>query len=120
MIRRVSHCLAVVLTAALICTTSFAAPIPSKAESGPQPSSREADLGTIQDVLARDDVARALSAHGLTGEEVESRLARLSDQDLRDLASNLSQIQAAGEEVPEYIWWLAGGFLAVLILAAIF
>jgi hypothetical protein len=120
MSRRISGLLAPVLAVAVVCSVQapcFAATIPSKAET--EVSSRGADLGTVQDVLAREDVARALSAHGLTSEEVESRIARLSDQDLRYLASNLSQIQAAGEEVPEYIWWLAGGLLAVLILAAL-
>ncbi len=65
-------------------------------------------------------MADALESYGLSTDEVESRLARLSDEDFRHLASTLDQIQAAGEEVPEYVWWLAGGLLAVLILAAIF
>jgi hypothetical protein len=120
--RRISRLLAVALAVAVVCsvqTPYFAATIPSKVETESEIASRVADLGTVQDVLAREDVAEALSAHGLTSEEVENRIARLSNQDLRYLASNLSQIQAAGEEVPEYIWWLAGGLLAVLILVAI-
>ena len=71
-------------------------------------------------VLSRDQrLLEHVASFGLSTDEVESRLAKLSDEDIRHLASNLDQIQAAGEQVPEYIWWLAGGLLAVLILAAI-
>ena len=80
---------------------------------------RASDEAVVKDVLIQEQVANALTSFGLSPEEVESRLAKLSDEDLRHLASNLDQIQAAGEQVPEYIWWLAGGLLAVLILAAI-
>jgi hypothetical protein len=92
---------------------SFAAAIPSKAEASP---TRDADLAQIRDVLARQEVARALADRGLASEEVEERLARLSDEDLRALAE---QIQAAGA-VPEYIWILLGVFLAVSILVMVF
>jgi hypothetical protein len=95
---------------------SFAAAIPSKAEASP---TRDADLAQIRDVLARQEVARALADRGLASEEVEERLARLSDEDLRALAGNVEQIQAAGA-VPEYIWILLGVFLAVSILVMVF
>jgi hypothetical protein len=112
--------LAVALLAALLAPAqALAAPIPSKARTIP-PTPRDADAVTVTDFLARAEVAEALAAAGLSAEDVKDRLARLSDEDLRHLASNLAQIQAAGEEVPEYIWWLAGGLLGVLILAAIF
>jgi len=91
--------------------------IASRAES--PAAGRAADLARVSDVVARDEVAQALAAHGLTAEEVENRLVRLSDEDLRRLAANLDQVQAAGN-VPNYIWILLGIFLAVSILAMIF
>lgn len=123
MIQRVSRYLAAALAVTMLCTApAFSAPIPSKAEVevDAEAPSREEALSAVKEFLARDEVARALSARGFDDEQIESRLAQLTDEDLRGLASNLAQIQAAGEEVPEYIWWLAGGLLAVLILVAIF
>ena len=73
----------------------------------------------MSDLVARDEVAQALAAHGLTPQEVEQRLGRLSDEDLSRLAANLDQVQAAGS-VPEYIWILLAIFLAVSILLMIF
>jgi hypothetical protein len=89
----------------------------SRAES--PSASRAADLARVSDLVARDHVARALAAHGLTAQQVEERLVRLSDVDLQRLAANLDQVQAAGN-VPNYIWILLGIFLAVSILAVIF
>jgi hypothetical protein len=91
--------------------------IASKAD-GPS-ASRTADLARVSDAVARDEVAQALAAHGLAPQEIEQRLVRLSDEDLRRLASNLDQLQAAGN-VPNYIWILLGIFLAVSILVMIF
>lgn len=121
--RRLFSSLAAVLVGVLLISAqpaAFAAAIPSKAEQATGTASRDASLATIEELLARREVGEALAAHGLTAEEIESRLAQLSDQDLHGLALNLDQIQAAGNEVPEYIWWLVGGLLGVLILVAIF
>ena len=91
--------------------------IPSKAEAGsPEAAS---DLARVQTVLARQEVAQALVAHGLRPEEVDQRLAQLSPEDLRSLAAHVDQVQAAGN-VPNYIWILLGIFLAVSIIVAVF
>jgi predicted PurR-regulated permease PerM len=119
--RRIDRICAMALSLALLFTVqvpALAAPIPSEAEDNTV-ADRETDEAVVQDVLVQEQVADALASFGLSTDEVESRLAKLSDEDIRHLASNLDQIQAAGEQVPEYIWWLAGGLLAVLILAAI-
>lgn len=119
--RRVDRICAMALSLALLFTVqvpALAAPIPSEAEDNAV-ADRETDEAVVQDVLVQEQVADALASFGLSTDEVDSRLAKLSDEDIRHLASNLDQIQAAGEQVPEYIWWLAGGLLAVLILAAI-
>ncbi|MBZ5637676.1 MAG: PA2779 family protein [Acidobacteriia bacterium] len=111
-----------VLAATLLslAAPSSAAPIPSKPAPDAAPAGRAADETSVRAFLARRDVARALAGTGLTAPEVEQRLARLSDDDLRSLAANLDQVQAAGTEVPRYIWLLLAVFLGVLILAAIF
>jgi hypothetical protein len=94
-----------------------AGPIPSK--SGHEAATAADDRARLEAVLARAEVARALAAHGLEASEVEARLAELAPEDLRSLAANLDQVQAAGN-VPNYIWILLGIFLAVSILAIIF
>lgn len=91
--------------------------IASKAES--TSASRAADLARVSDLVARDQVAQALAAHGLSAPQIEERLVRLSDDDLHRLAANLDQVQAAGQ-VPNYIWILLGILLAVTIVVTVF
>lgn len=102
----------------------LAAALPAAAERLPSRAddpavSRAADLARIGDAIARGEVARALAENGLSAGQVQERLARLSDEDVRRLAANLDQVQAAGQ-VPNYIWILLGIFLAVSILVMIF
>jgi hypothetical protein len=97
---------------------SLAGPIPSKTDP-PGMSARQADLAQLRDALARSEVGKALSSRGLPLPEVERRLAQLSDEDLRLLASNLNQIQAAGD-VPHYIWVLLAVAIVVWILVTLF
>jgi hypothetical protein len=107
------------LVAVLVLGSSLPAAaerIASKAEDAP--ASRAADLARVSQAMARQDVARALAAHGLGAAQVDDRLQRLSDADLQRLAANLDQVQAAGQ-VPNYIWVLLGIFLAVSIIVMI-
>jgi len=92
--------------------------IPSKEADAPVAHSRQADLEQVGALVARDEVAKALTARGLAPREVEQRLAKLSDEDLRSLAANVDQIQAAGY-VPEYIWILLAVLIVVVILTKI-
>jgi hypothetical protein len=98
---------------------SLAGTIPSKDTESPVASSRQADLAQVRDAVARSEVGKALSARGLLASDVERRLAQLSDEDLRSLASNLNQIQAAGD-VPHYIWVLLAVAIVVWILVTLF
>lgn len=98
---------------------AWAGAIPSKAAEDKPASAPDASLAKVRDVLARNEVAKALAAHGLSQTEVERRLVELSPEDLRPLAANVDQVQAAGS-VPNYIWILLGILLAVSILAAVF
>ena len=110
---------------ALLCTALLLAPaLPALAERAPSraedaAASRARDLAEVRNLAARDDVARALAGQGLSAREVDTRLTRLSDEDLRRLAANLDQIQAAGN-VPNYIWILLGILIAVTIIATVF
>jgi hypothetical protein len=117
--RRPTIVVALLAGSLLVPAASWAALIPSKAAPAAPVPERDADLETIKQVLARGDVARALTERGLAADEVENRLARLSDEDVRSLASHVEQVQAAGD-VPHYIWVLLGIFLAVSILVMIF
>jgi len=114
--RRIKPRALAILAAVLLSVAAppLAAPVPSK------PAPRDANAATVRSFLGRDDVARALARAGLTPPQIEQRLTRLSDEDLRSLASNLDQVQAAGTEVPRYIWVLLAVLLGVLILTAIF
>jgi hypothetical protein len=112
--------LGISLAAALVLVLPPPGPasvIPSKVED--PTARRAADLTQVRDVLARHDVGSALAACGLGSEEIQERLDRLSNEELRTLARSLDQIQAAGD-VPEYIWILLAIFLAVSILVMIF
>jgi hypothetical protein len=91
--------------------------MPSRVE--PADASRARDLARVSDLVARDEVARALAARGLSAAEAEARLAKLSDTDLHRLAGNLDELQAAGN-VPNYVWIALAAFLIVSTLAIIF
>ncbi|HXK09566.1 MAG TPA: PA2779 family protein [Vicinamibacteria bacterium] len=117
--KRLRRLMAGLLAALVLVPTPWASAerIPSRAED--EAAARRADLTHVRDALARDEVARALAAQGLSAGQVEERLTRLSDEDLRRLAANLDQIQAAGD-VPKYIWILLAVFLVASTLAIIF
>jgi hypothetical protein len=113
------HRLVLLLTLAL----GIGAGVPASAEriaSKPDApaASRATDLARVTDAVGRDEVRHALAALGLQPSEVDARLAQLSDEDLRRLAGNLDQVQAAGA-VPQYIWILLAIFLAVSIIIMI-
>jgi cytochrome c553 len=110
--------------AGLCATLLLAGALPAAADRAPsradEPAAvRARDLAQVQGLTARDDVAQALQAQGLSRDEVEARLARLSNEDLRRLAAHLDQVQAAGN-VPNYIWILLGILIAVTIIATVF
>jgi hypothetical protein len=99
----------------VVVIPAFAGPMPSKTASNQSLESRDADLALIRDVVANEQVSKALAAHGLTQQQVDQRLAQLSPQDLHQLAQNLNQIQAAGLTNQQWLW-IAIGAIAVLIL----
>lgn len=104
--------------AALIAVPSFAAPAPSKAIANQSIDSRAADLALVRDVVANQQIAAALAAHGFTQEQVNQRIAQLSNQDLHQLAQNLQQVQAAGITNQEWLWILIGAVAVLIIVVA--
>jgi uncharacterized protein with beta-barrel porin domain len=91
--------------------------LPSRADDAAA-ASRQADLAKVQDLVAQSVVREALAAQGLSPAEAQRRLAQLSAEDLRSLAAQTDQIQAAGR-VPQYIWILLAILIAVTILATV-
>ena len=51
----------------------------------------------IESLINREDVKRALIARGVSAEEVTSRLAALSEKEMRELAGQVDQARAGGD-----------------------
>ena len=105
--------------AALIAVPSFAAPAPSKAVANQSLDSRAADIAVVRDVIANDQVAAVLAAHGLSQEQATQKVAQLSNQDLHQLAQNLNQVQAAGLTQQQWIWIGVGALAALILVVAL-
>ena len=108
-----------ILLVALTAVPSFAAPMPSKTAANQSLVTREADLALVRDVAANQQVAKVLTARGFTQEQVNQRLAQLSNQDLHQLAQNLNQLQAAGLTQQEWIWIGIGALAALILVIAL-
>lgn len=115
--RSIHAALAFALVLTLMPATVQAAPAPSKTAVDQTLAERDAQLAMLQDVVANTEVTAALAAHGLTPEEVNHRLAQLSPQELGSLAGQVDQLEAAGLNVPNYIWWLIAALIIVIIIA---
>jgi hypothetical protein len=102
---------------ALIAVPVFAAPAPSKAVANQSIDSRAADIAMVRDVVANEQVSAVLAAHGFTQEQVNQKVAQLSNQDLHQLAQNLNQLQAAGALTNRQWIYILIGAVAILIIA---
>jgi TolA-binding protein len=118
MSKRFISVLFVLVLALAIAVPSFAAPMPSKTAANQSLDARQADLTVVRDVVANEQVAQVLASRGFTPEQVNTRIAQLSPQDLHQLAQNIDQLQAAGITRQEWIW-IGVGALAALILVAV-
>ncbi len=107
-----------ILLVALTAVPSFAAPMPSKTAANQSLVTRDADLALVRDVAANEQVAKVLAARGFTQEQVNQRLAQLSNQDLHQLARNLTQLQAAGLTTREWTYILIGAVAVLIIIVA--
>lgn len=105
-----------VLLAGVLAPPAQALPAPSKTAPGQTLAERAADLALLDSVLAQDEAQEVLAAQGLTRDEVNLKLAQLSPEELGSLASQVEQLQAAGQ--PTYVWVLIA-ILAVVAIVAI-
>ncbi|HEX8154982.1 MAG TPA: PA2779 family protein [Thermoanaerobaculia bacterium] len=119
MSKRLSNIVFLALILAVAALPAFAGPVPSKTAANQSLESRDADIAVIRDVAASDQVAKVLAAHGFSQEEVDSRLAQMSAQDLHQLAQNLDQLQAAGLTRQEWIWIGIGALAALILVIAL-
>jgi hypothetical protein len=90
----------------------MAAMIPSELDSGAMASAldRSADIETIQHVLESKVVAQRLADLGLSVEEVQQSMSKLTSQELHQIASNLDGLQSGGD------LGLIVGILVVVVL----
>jgi len=98
---------------------AFAGPTPSKTAANQSIDARAADLAIVRSVVENEQVATALASHGFTQEQVNQKLAQMSQQDLHQLARNLDQLQAAGLTRQEWLWVLIGAVAALIIIIAL-
>ena len=98
---------------------ALAGPVPSKTAENQSLETREADLTIVRSVAANEQVAAVLAANGFSAEEVDQRLARMSSQDLHQLAQNLEQLQPAGLTRQEWIWIGIGALAALILVVAV-
>ena len=77
---------------------------------------RGEDLAAIQAVLETKKIRQRLSDLGLTKKEVDARLARLSDEQLHQVAQRLDQQVAAGDDEDVFIGLAIGALLVALIV----
>ena len=98
---------------------ALAGPVPSKTATNQSLDSRDADLSTIREVAANDQVAAVLTANGFTKEQVDQRLAQMSPQDVHQLAQNLEQLHPAGLTKQEWIWIGVGALAALILVIAL-
>jgi hypothetical protein len=66
--------------------------------------------------LAREDVRAALTAQGLDPEEVQARVASLTDAEIQQIADQLDQLPAGGDGLGVVIAVLLIILLVILIL----
>jgi hypothetical protein len=60
-------------------------------------TARDADLASIHSQLARDDVRAQLGKFGVAADDIDSRLAVMSDSELSSLAKRMQETPAGGD-----------------------
>lgn len=78
--------------------------------------SREADIERIQRVLESKLVSDKLSEAGLTQEEISSKMAQLTDDEVHSFASQLESVYPGGDGVGVVIGLLVIVILVIVIL----
>ena len=108
---------------AIVPGEAVASLVPVDDGRGPHPEERLADLAKIQRVLESRLVRQRLSELGLTEQETSSRLARLGDEELHELALRIDEVAAGGSSVGVNVDWAALspvlGYLLVLVVGLV-
>ena len=99
----------------LLPNTGGAAVMPAD-EADQAMALRAENVAKIQAMLERKEIAARLSDYGLTPDEVSSRLDRLSDQQVAEIASQIDKINAGGDAVGLLIGVALLVLLVLLIL----
>lgn len=86
----------------------ISSPVPAAAPANSATHSK--DLATIRSFLERKLVRQRLQDLGLTVEEIQSRLARMTDDQVRQVAGQLDSLVPGGD---------AGGVIIVILLLGI-
>jgi len=104
-----------VLTFSLLCMVPKvnAAFIPSNSQKADISSK---DLAQIQKFLENKKVQKRLQALGYTSEEIKSRLSKLSDAEIHQLANQMNALAIGGDGVGFVIGLLIVVLLVLLIL----
>lgn len=89
------------------------APVPTQTTDSVHHIDREKDLQTIQKTLESKVLRQRLHQLGLTDEEIQQRLSRMSDQQIHQMASQIRTVNPAGGMV---IGLLVAILLVVLII----
>jgi hypothetical protein len=104
----------VALSIALPGHYALAALVPTDAAAD---SANAADArGRVMQSLAREDVRAVLAAQGLDPEEVQARVASLTDAEVQQIAGQLDRLPAGGDGLGVAIAVLLIILLVVLIL----
>jgi predicted PurR-regulated permease PerM len=102
--------------ASVMALPASAEVVPSKTMAGQDLNERQADLVRIQNFVEMDQVAAVLAQHGFSTQQVNERLAQLSDEDIQSLANNLDQVQAAGLTTTQWTYVLLGAVVVLLLI----
>ncbi|HSA78132.1 MAG TPA: PA2779 family protein [Nitrospirota bacterium] len=118
--------LAIYLAVALLAISSFAGPAeamfvpsaPNQNAAAPPaaPADRAAGLAKLQAALESKLVQQKLMDYGLSPEETMTRVNKLSDEQINQLATHTDSLQAGGDPVDLAIGLVILALLVVLLL----
>ena len=97
----------------LLPAPAIGAPLPTQLSHDGVPAS---DLGTVRQALEMRAVRQQLEALSVTPAEAEAKLARLSPDELHQLAQRAEEIRAGGDGVGALVFVLVVLLLVIVVL----
>jgi Family of unknown function (DUF6627) len=85
-------------------------------QASQESQNRTQDLGAIQKALEIRMVSGTMEKFGLTKAEVKSRLDRMTDAQIHQLATNLDEVRVGGDGFEVIVFLLAIAILVVILL----